>query len=188
MSRIKPWRAKSTFIFDELLELSKNTTFYLVHEPGPTNLIIQDERKMKFQVKIGTTISWTWGGGKKEHWVHTIFALFRIFKLPENEPLIWQLSFSDAEIGKIIQNRDRSVFRRMTQENRDRKSFLKSKRNPKEERKTVKRSALDSEEPCCIWFDEMKNDQNLTFCKYGWGQNMHMNCAQHLVKHKTSEK
>lgn len=50
MSRIKPWRTKSTFVFDELLEAAKNRTFYLVHEPGPTNLIIQDDARMKFQV------------------------------------------------------------------------------------------------------------------------------------------
>jgi hypothetical protein len=36
--------------------------------------------------------------------------------VPEGEPLLWQLSFSDAEISKIIQNRERSMFKRINQE------------------------------------------------------------------------
>ena len=196
MSRIKPWRVKSTFVFDELLNACKNRTFYLVHEPGPTNLVIQDEGKCKFKVQIGihnyiiyigTIVSWSWGGGQKEHWIHTIFALHRIFKIPEGEPLLWQLSYSDQEITKIIQNRERSIFRRMTEESKTRPGFLKKKGQEKPDRKTVKRLPLDGEEPWWIWFEQMTNDQNLTYWKYGWGQNIHMTWAKHLVKHKKSE-
>lgn len=162
-------------------------TFYLVHEPGPTNLVIQDENKRKHKVQIGATVNWSWGGGQKEHWVHTIFSLLRIFKIPEDEPLLWQLSYSDDEINKIIQNRERSMFRRQSEEGKARPGFL-MKKAKKTERKTVKRAPIDNEESCCICFDEMKADENLTYCKYGWGQNIHMNCAKHLVKHKQTWK
>lgn len=44
----------------------------------------------------------------------------------------------------------------------------------------------EEEDSCCICFEQMQPDQNLTFCKKGCGQNIHMNCAEHLVKHKLS--
>ena len=116
--------------------------------------------------------------------------MHRIFKIPDDEPLLWQLSFSDQEITKIIQNRERSQFRQMTGDQRNRPGFLKRKgiKGAKEERKTVKRLPLDGEEPCCICFETMEKTQNLTFWKYGWGQNIHMTWAKHLVKHKQDEK
>ncbi|CAI2384236.1 unnamed protein product [Moneuplotes crassus] len=188
MSRAKPWRSKPTFVFGELLNATKNKTFYLVHEPGPTNLVIQDEHKKKNKVQIGSIISCTCGGGQKEHCIHTIFALLRIFKIPEDEPLLWQLSYSDREINKIIQNRERGMFRlRNGEEVKTHTGFL-TRKTKKEEKKTVKRAAIEDDEPCCICFDEMLPDENLTYCKYGCGHNIHMDCAKHLVKHKKSEK
>ena len=72
--------------------------FYLVNENGPTKLTLEDQRRKKFKIVIGSEIQCSCGGGRTEHCVHTIFALVRIFKVDELDPLIWQLSFIDREI------------------------------------------------------------------------------------------
>ena len=54
--------------------------------------------------------------------------------------------------------------------------------------KEVKRMALQSDETCCIWFENLTLDQNLTYWKYGWGRNFHMKWADHYANHKISSK
>lgn len=80
------------------------------------------------------------------------------------------------------------MFRKMTEEGKSRHEFLPKKGQSKSERKKVKRLPLDGDEPWCICFEQMTNDENLTYCKYGCGQNIHMTWAKHLVKHKQSDK
>ena len=58
------------------------------------------------------------------------------------------------------------MFRRQSEEGKARPGFL-MKKAKKTERKTVKRAPIDNEESCWICFDEMKADENLTYCKYG---------------------
>ena len=45
---------------------------------------------------------------------------------------------------------------------------------------------LDAEETCCVCYEEMKETENLTFCKYGCGRNIHTECIEVWVKHKIS--
>jgi len=78
---------------------------YLVQENGPTKLVFEDNNHKKFKVQIGSEISCSCGGGKTEHCVHTIYSLLKIFRIEEGDPLLWQLSYIDSEISKIIQNR-----------------------------------------------------------------------------------
>jgi E3 ubiquitin-protein ligase ZSWIM2 len=45
---------------------------------------------------------------------------------------------------------------------------------------------LDPEEVCCVCHEEMKESENLTFCKVGCGRNIHTDCIEVWVKHKVS--
>ena len=45
---------------------------------------------------------------------------------------------------------------------------------------------LEPEEPCCICYIEMKEDEALTFCKFGCGRNIHIDCIGAWCKHKLS--
>lgn len=87
---------------------------YLVQEKGPTKFIIEDVTKKKYNVEIGQQIKCTCGGGDTDHCVHSvsnkkIFLLMKIFCIEPDNPLIWQISYSDAEINSIIGNRFNSV-------------------------------------------------------------------------------
>lgn len=47
---------------------------------------------------------------------------------------------------------------------------------------------LEPEEQCCVCFEEMKGEgqENLTYCKFGCGRNLHTDCIEVWVKHKIS--
>ena len=43
---------------------------------------------------------------------------------------------------------------------------------------------LEPEEACCVCYEEMQEDSNLSFCKFGCGRNLHTECMERWVKHK----
>lgn len=45
---------------------------------------------------------------------------------------------------------------------------------------------LDAEETCCVCYEIMKEEENLTYCKFGCGRNLHTDCIEVWVKHKIS--
>ncbi len=45
---------------------------------------------------------------------------------------------------------------------------------------------LEPDEDCCVCYENMKKDQNLTYCKIGCGRNIHIDCIEVWVKHKVS--
>ena len=75
---------------------------YLIQEQGPTKFILEDGRKKKFKIQIGENINCSCGGGKREHCVHTIYLLLKIFGIQPVDPMLWQLGFIDSEINKLL--------------------------------------------------------------------------------------
>lgn len=45
---------------------------------------------------------------------------------------------------------------------------------------------LESDEVCCVCHENMKEDESLSYCKYGCGRNFHLDCIEVWVKHKVS--
>ena len=54
--------------------------------------------------------------------------------------------------------------------------------------KEVQRMKLQHDETCVICFENLSDEQNMTYCKYGWGKNFHMKCADHYANHKINNK
>ena len=73
---------------------------------GPTTLTLEASNNKKYKIKIGGDIQCSCGGGRKEHCVHTIYAMLKIFRIDEGDPLLWQLAFTDSEIEKILEWRE----------------------------------------------------------------------------------
>lgn len=122
--------------------------------------------------------------------------MLKIFRIGESDPLLWQLSYIDSEISKIIQskytarpNQSRQVFERQRaaqhQQQRDISNLNPNKDKP-DLRQKVARMQLEADEMCCVCHETMKEDENLTFCKFGCGRNIHIECIEVWVKHKLS--
>ena len=101
------WRKKPSETLIKLMEDSVDLKLYLVQEKGPLCLTFQDDNGKKYQISIGNTISCSCGGGKTEHCIHTLFTLNRIFKIAFNNPLILQLQFSDSELNKLLEAKNK---------------------------------------------------------------------------------
>lgn len=104
-----------------------------------------------------------------------------MFRISDGDPLLWQLSYLDSEISKIIQNRFQASSRRPIEPKEEFKKDPKS-----DKRQTVKRMQLEPEETCCVCYEVMKEEENLAHCKYGCGRNLHTDCIEVWVKHKIS--
>ena len=46
--------------------------------------------------------------------------------------------------------------------------------------------ALEPDECCCVCYEPMKDSDNLTFCKFQCGRNLHTECMERWVRHKIS--
>ena len=111
MSRAKPYRSKPTRDFMIYYDIALQSRYYLVQENGPTKLTLEASNRKKYKISVGSEISCSCGGGRTEHCVHTIYALLKIFRIQEGDPLIWQLSFTDTELEKILEKRERNLLR-----------------------------------------------------------------------------
>ena len=111
MSRAKPYRSKPTRDFMINYDIALQSRYYLVQENGPTKLTLEASNRKKYRISVGSEISCSCGGGRTEHCVHTIYALLKIFRVEEGNDLLWQLSFTDTELEKILERRERQLLR-----------------------------------------------------------------------------
>jgi len=90
---------------------------FLVNETGPTMLTLEDENQKKFKIKIGSEITCSCNqflsSAEEPYCIHTVFALNKIFRIDVEDPMIWQVSYLDTEIAKILENRDNAIVNDM---------------------------------------------------------------------------
>jgi len=107
----------------KLMEESIEIKLYLLQEKGPLSFTFQEENNSKkINISIGKKIECSCGV-KNEHCVHSFYVLNRFFRLKFNDPLIIQIGYSDAELTKLIDIRNRK------QEENKAKLMNKSKKN-----------------------------------------------------------
>jgi len=175
MSRGATYRSRPTEDVIRTMSEANESTFFLIQETGPTSFVLQNEREVKVRVRVGSTIHCSCGGGIKEHCVHTMFTLIKIFRVPPDNPLAWQLGFIDNEIDWLCKNRFNP--------------YNKAKAKPvqhAEETAELKRISLTDEMCCAICQDDLRDDQILTYCKSGCGHNFHSRCMKVWADHKTT--
>ena len=51
-------------------------------------------------------------------------------------------------------------------------------------RPTVEQKTLDADEQCCVCYETMYPSDNLAYCKFSCGRNLHVECMERWVKHK----
>ncbi|MCQ2817798.1 MAG: hypothetical protein MJ252_11085, partial [archaeon] len=177
----RQWRKKPTEELIKLMEDSIDLKLYLIQEKGPLSLTFQDEDGDKFHISIGSDISCSCGGGKTEHCIHTIYALNRIYKLPFSDQLILQLHFTDSDLTRLLEMKNKpSVSFKNTLKNK--KKIHKSK---------IKESQLDSKQMslledivCPICQEDLYKSEGVYFCSNSCGHNFHVSCLKVFIKHK----
>jgi E3 ubiquitin-protein ligase ZSWIM2 len=103
MSRL--YRSRPTQDVIRAMAEVNDQTFYLVQETGPTSFVLQNQDGATVRVAVGSSLHCSCGRGKKQHCVHTMFTLIKIFRVPPDNPLAWQIGFIDHEIDWLCKNR-----------------------------------------------------------------------------------
>lgn len=176
MSRRYPYRLKPPDNFNEIIESLNSLHFFLVQENGPTCFIIKEESTgKKFKITIGDIQSCSCKS--KDICSHILFVLIKILRVPQENPLLWQLSLVDSEVQQILQGR----FRREIVKPKPKTSIKKDKVNE------IERKPIEEDEPCPICQEEMINDiSSTTYCKVGCGNSMHIKCMIVWAEHRQS--
>ncbi len=124
--------------------------------------------------------------------------MLKIFRLEPDNPLIWQLAYTDSEVDKIIANRygsvrsdsDSGIVVCKADDGAQARREEAEGRGPQNEarwRQCLVPTARSNIHDSCICHDTMKKDDMLTFCSVGCGNNMHSECAIRWAKHRLSQ-
>ena len=101
-TRSQPYRRAMPLHIFPLLRVASRVTLYLVNQSGPTSFTFKDRLGAKHKASIGNSIHCSCQMRANDHCLHTIYILIRLFKIPIDNPLIWQNSFLDSELTDII--------------------------------------------------------------------------------------
>jgi hypothetical protein len=158
-----------------------------------------------FKVRIGESQTCTCGD--RELCVHILFVTLKVFRLEPSNPIIWQKHLTEAEITKLLLEREAKLRGRLAGAVKPaaadarcavsvdsvvravisweciatRKSDLR-----KHEATTVVRKPLSAGETCPICMDDMTVDEALTWCRFSCGSSVHNKCMKVWAEHKTS--
>lgn len=192
MSRAVPYRTRCPQVVKDLIVLMRSTRLFLVAEHGPTCYIIRSESsRRKHRVTLGSMQACSCGGGGSvggELCIHLLYVMIKILRLPENNPLVWQLSLTDSEVDKIAEGRYAQINRQAAADSRrGSSSSATSSQGGAAAGSTAlaKRKALGAGDVCPICQEDMTRDELLTFCRH-CGNNIHTNCMKMWGEHQES--
>ncbi|KAG2502192.1 hypothetical protein HYH03_000679 [Edaphochlamys debaryana] len=182
--RLAPYRSKPTQEVVDLLQLVGTVQMFLVQRPGPTSFVVREEgSEVKRKVQIGSRISCSCSpvgssGTCREHCLHTLFVLVKVLRVPLSNPLLWQLSLSDRELEEVL--------RCAMQPERPPPEAARAKPADKTPAGQVKRREVDEEDPCPICYEDMVGQDldNLVWCRFGCGRNVHGKCMGVWMEHQ----
>eukprot|EP00736_Rhodelphis_marinus_P006337 Rmarinus@m.1253 len=177
-SRRLPWRNKPPDKVARRMEEALTARFYLLQEVGPTCFVLKGDTGdlKKYKVSIGETHTCTCLDSRQELCAHILFVLLKVFRLPKDDPLVWQRSLLDREVSDVLRARYVS---------RDR---LNRRRGSTEAKKAVEpaevtRKELEEGATCPICLDDMSEQQSLSFCSSGCGNHLHTRCLKEYRDH-----
>lgn len=85
----------------EVLTVSKYITLYLVDSCPPSTYLFSDPLNNCFRVTIDQHLRCNCLPGNNDHCMHTFYVLMKIFKLSENDPLLYQPNYTEEELEEI---------------------------------------------------------------------------------------
>lgn len=185
------WRSKPSPELIRLMEESVDIRLYLVAEKGPLSFTFQDDKGKKVMISIGDRINCNCTGNKKEqkeHCVHTLYVLNRLFKISFSDQLILQLQYSDSELNKMIETRRRTKNKiDLPNEDSESEDEVSNKKKKKKRGNNIaeeNRMNLLDDITCSICQEDMYFAEGLFYCEDSCGHNFHLDCLKIWTTHK----
>lgn len=170
-----------------LYEQAMQLHMFLVGELGPTKLLFkvgEGDDALKVKISLTDKLECSCNPGSKTRCIHGVFAMVKVFKVPCDDPLVFQEKFTDAQLNMILEGR----FKKKTLE-RKKHNFLKrrtqEKATPQEETriKPKLRKEIDASETCPICYEELGDTDPLAPCKC-CSNGFHIKCLLTWSKHQ----
>ncbi|XP_068726656.1 mitogen-activated protein kinase kinase kinase 1-like [Montipora capricornis] len=168
--------------FKRKVEKAMRARLYLLQQTGPNSFLIGgDSPDHKFRVMIGPQSCTC----TRPHCVHLLFVMLRVFKLKDNDPLLWNLKLKNFEVEKLLSKFHARLKSRLSKDMTDSK-HSPSKGHEKPTSSSPNSSGLggslpiprDEEEVCPICLLEMVEGESLTNCKDGCNNRLHQHCME----------
>lgn len=163
------------------VEKAMRARLYLLQQTGPNSFLIGgDSPDHKFRVMIGPQSCTC----TRPHCVHLLFVMLRVFKLKENDPLLWTPKLKNFEVEKLLSKFHARVKSRLQKDmNAQKTSRAKGHRStPPSTPGTSGLGGLpqarDEEEVCPICLLEMVEGESLTSCQDGCHNRLHQHCME----------
>jgi E3 ubiquitin-protein ligase ZSWIM2 len=185
MGRTVAWRSRSTPEVDTLLSQVSTCGLLLMQQPGPTSFVLKDPTSnKKFKVSIGDVHQCSCRGAASELCLHIIFVLSRVFRVPADNPLVWQRSLLEAEVDQLI----RGHISKVNQRRRRNGAGLQdaSAECGPDGRRVVARRPVEEDDTCPICCDDIHEDRALVYCRFGCGNNIHSSCFKQYATHNST--
>ncbi|KAG3195155.1 hypothetical protein PC128_g8704 [Phytophthora cactorum] len=175
MSRLVPYRAKVSEEVAVRIEQTLNTTMYLMQTTGPTSYVIQEQNcDKKHKVLIGPLQ--TCSCGTADICIHILFVMLKVLRVPATTPVVWQKSLSDSEIETLLRGGYREQSRPAPKQYMKKRKEVFTASEPEDA--DVDRHKLVEGEVCAICQEDMDDNQPITFCRKGCGNNFHIECMK----------
>jgi hypothetical protein len=165
--------------------LMDGRTLFLIARSGPTVFNVRDENNQTYKVILGNpnTCQCSPAG---TICVHILYCLIKVLKVTKEHPLCYQTSLMDSELNMILMGQCCTKLPRREIQPFLRRSSAAAPDNGKQAEADepnqdgfVRRRDLSEEGDditCPICYDDMKENQALTWCRTGCGKNLHAKC------------
>jgi E3 ubiquitin-protein ligase ZSWIM2 len=180
MSRSRPWRSRCPAELRATLEEALSIPLLVVHQPGPTSLVLKHaETHRKFKVFLGDPHRCSCGGhGEENLCAHVLFVLAKVYRIPTDNPMLWQQSLIAAELDKLTSSR--LYAHRVNIES----TAVAAAAAAANAQKRVPRREIGPDDTCPICCDDINPTQRqVVFCRFGCGNSIHTTCFMQYASH-----
>ncbi|XP_062606809.1 uncharacterized protein LOC134268556 [Saccostrea cucullata] len=186
MSRSVAWRRTCNDLVFWRQCQALDSTIYILRETGPTGFLLKEEGEAKpVKVFLGDPHSCTCSNFMKDRDLckHICWLILKKFKVPQDNPVTWQLGLVEREINEILfGTRQRKPQRRWATSAPPDKTGQLSDGRP-----TIQQREIKEEDCCPICQDELlQKHQPVTFCKFSCGNSIHIKCMKIWADHQKS--
>eukprot|EP00049_Salpingoeca_infusionum_P014502 m.271247 g.271247 ORF g.271247 m.271247 type:complete len:814 (+) comp15683_c1_seq4:1540-3981(+) len=194
MSRSHPWRRVCPDDIQQRFQRIRNgdVRCLFVAQSGPTGFMIkQDGLERPFRVLLGSPNKCSCKTFLKsnELCIHILWVLTRQLRVPESNPIIWQLALIDREINELLRGAERLAHAsRRVQLDSAAASGGHGDQCSSGGLTLVPKREVTEEDVCPICQCELLGDDSPTvYCHYGCGSSIHSACMREWAKYAKSQ-